>query len=757
MSSVGSPPVKGASAPPARPGTVDAVHARSGSAARSSRDAPAPNHEAIEDEFNSALEAILAALHCSRASILLFDAAGKLDFVAWHGLSAAYRAAVAGHSPWRRGERAPEPIAVPDVMAWDTDPAVASVIAGEGIRALLFVPLVVDGGVVGKFMVYFDEPHDFGRDERTIARAIARHISAGVAREQAQAELRRSEARYRAILQTQDDLVCRFLADGTIVFVNESYAQARGSTADELQGANLWDFVAEADRDAVRAQLDQLTPAHPQVRIENRFVTTDGVRWMLWTNRAIAFDANGGWAEAQSTGVDITERKYMEEALRSSEERFRTIVETTPECVKLVSAEGTVVHINSSGWVMLGAHSLDEVMGSSIYDVIAPEDRERFRRFNESVCAGAKGELGYDIINLRGERRHLETRAAPFPGPSGGILHLAIARDVTDRVRAEERAQRINAEFRALADNIHQLAWMMDDTGYIYWFNQRWLDYTGTSLEDVRGWGWRRVHHPEFVEQVTAKFRQHIANGEPWEDTFPLRGKDGEYRWFLSRALPIRDDDGRVVRWFGTNTDITERKVAEEQRAFLVNELNHRVKNTLATVQSLAVQTLRTAGDNNARQLFQSRLLALSRAHDLLTAESWAGAGLRNVVQRATLPFEGSPGRIGQTGEELRVSPKQALALSLVLHELATNAAKYGALSGGAGRVEISWEVVRGVLILAWSERGGPPVTPPARTGFGTRLIERSLAHDLDGRASLDFRPDGLVARLEVPLAGSPQ
>src|SRR5262245_30972084 len=128
----------------------------------------------------------------------------------------------------------------------------------------------------------------------------------------------------------------------------------------------------------------------------------------------------------------------------------------------------------------------------------------------------------------------------------------------------EEALRESEARFRTLADNMSQLAWMADHRGETFWYNRRWFEYTGTTLEDVNGWGWQKVHHPDHVQRVVERIRHSFQTGEPWEDTFPLRGKDGNYRWFLSRAVPIRDGGGDVLRWFGTNTDITERLRSEE-------------------------------------------------------------------------------------------------------------------------------------------------------------------------------------------------
>ena len=144
----------------------------------------------------------------------------------------------------------------------------------------------------------------------------------------------------------------------------------------------------------------------------------------------------------------------------------------------------------------------------------------------------------------------------------GGLGYIGSCIDTQDRRHAEEALR--DEDFRTLADNISQLAWMTDASGWIFWYNQRWFDYTGTTLEQMQGWGWQQVHHPEHIDRVVERFRHSLETGEPWEETFPLRGKDGTYRWFLSHALPIRDEAGRILRWFGTNTDITDRKQAEE-------------------------------------------------------------------------------------------------------------------------------------------------------------------------------------------------
>ena len=218
--------------------------------------------------------------------------------------------------------------------------------------------------------------------------------------------------------------------------------------------------------------------------------------------------------------------------------------------------------------------------------------------------------------------------------------------------------------------------------------------------------------------------------------------------WKRSEAAMARDVAERT--WAAV-----ERAQAEQRQRLLINELNHRVKNTLATVQAIAFQTLK--GETplaEARRRFETRLMALSRAHSLLTAQNWEGASLERVVRDSTEYLSEDRGRFRISGKEIWLAPRAALALALAFHELSTNAAKYGALSGEHGTVAISWVVEDGILHLRWKESGGPEVAAPVHRGFGSRLIERGLAADLGGRATLAFEPDGLACTIEAALAG---
>ncbi|WP_395672790.1 sensor histidine kinase [Phenylobacterium sp.] len=233
--------------------------------------------------------------------------------------------------------------------------------------------------------------------------------------------------------------------------------------------------------------------------------------------------------------------------------------------------------------------------------------------------------------------------------------------------------------------------------------------------------------------------------------------KDKERFWGNGVTMRLSDGSGfvKILR------DETPSKLADEQRVLLLNELNHRIKNTLATVQSLAEQTLRAGNvDAGTRESLTNRLLALSQAHDVLVQENWAAADLHTIVGQAVAPHTRSDGGIEMNGPPVRVNPQQAVALSLALHELATNALKYGSLTTPDGQVAVTWNTAldgqgRRYMNLLWEESGGPHVTEPQQTGFGTRLLAKNFGRESGGSARLDYRPEGLRCVLELPLSHS--
>ncbi|MGO4566794.1 HWE histidine kinase domain-containing protein [Rhizobium sp. 2YAF20] len=291
----------------------------------------------------------------------------------------------------------------------------------------------------------------------------------------------------------------------------------------------------------------------------------------------------------------------------------------------------------------------------------------------------------------------------------------------------------------------------------IIFANNAFLDLTGYSREEVLGQSFNflmaRGTDPGSLARIETAFAGNAVDGSE----ISYRRKDGSFFWSAILISPVRNESDDIVQHFASFVDLTDHKREQAQFRMLIDELNHRVKNTLATVQSIVWQALRNASDPEViRESIESRLFALSRSHDLLTHENWEGAGLRDLVKAALEPFGVGNGRsehIAITGGNIRVSPKVALALGIAFHELATNAVKYGAFSNKAGSVLISWTnepTPKGSrLLLRWQEKNGPPVIYPLRKGFGSRVIERGLAHELEGTVDLDYRTEGVVCTVD--------
>lgn len=444
--------------------------------------------------------------------------------------------------------------------------------------------------------------------------------------------------------------------------------------------------------------------------------------------------------------ADLIERTKSEDALRKSETRFRELVEQTPDGIFLTDANGRYIDVNPAGCELLGL-TREEILSSALPDMIVPEQKHRIPEEVARFDAGTIVRSEWCMLRKDGTRFEAEIVSRRLPN---GDLQ-GIVRDVSE-LRCREAALRESEErFRMLADNISQLAWTCKELGNVDWYNKRWLDYTGLTFEELKDWGWMSCQHPDHVDRVVASVTRSRETGEVWEDTFPLRGKDGQYCWFLSYAYPIKDEDGRVIRWFGTNTDITERKKAEDTQRLLLNELNHRVKNTLAIVQAIAQRT--AAGTHDPAEFaknFSGRIQSLSRVHTILSDSSWHGAGLHELINDQLLAGAVDETKLTVKGPAIQLDPQMALHVALILHELGTNSNKYGALSVPEGNVSVSWSADE-MLNIRWVERGGPPVEAPAKCGFGTKLIEQ-CADGQEGTARILYEKSGVIAEIQLPL-----
>lgn len=437
------------------------------------------------------------------------------------------------------------------------------------------------------------------------------------------------------------------------------------------------------------------------------------------------------------------------------------IVASSSDAIVGKALDSTVLSWNQAAERIFG-YTAEEIVGRSIR-LLIPDDRQvEEDRILASIRAGRRV-APFETIRRRkdGSEVHLSVTVSPVHDVDGRVIAASkIARDITEARAVKRALEDSESRFRLMADNIAQLAWIAAPDGAITWYNQRWYEFTGTTFAEMRDWGWRAVQHPDYLAEVEANYRAAVAAGNTWEDTFPLRGADGRYRWFLSRAQPLYGATGQILCWFGTNTDITAQRDAEKRIELLMLEVNHRAKNMLAMIQSLARRSL-DAGDPASAAFvtrLERRIAGLAANQDLLVRRNWTAVPIEELVA-VQLAFLGEalaqvewPG--DDRGESLMVTPAAAETIGMALHELATNALKYGALAVPEGRVRLDWERAGDVVRIGWTERGGPPVAgEPDSRGFGSRLIAEMPRVRLGAEVTIGYPPEGLSWTLSCPVA----
>ncbi len=402
-------------------------------------------------------------------------------------------------------------------------------------------------------------------------------------------------------------------------------------------------------------------------------------------------------------------------------------------------------------------YSADEIVGRSIRTLIPDEHQAEEDAILASIVRGERVPR-FETARLRkdGMRVPLSVTVSPVRNAEGAVVAASkVAHDLSDEKRMLRQIEEVEDRFLLLADNMAQLAWMADRDRGVFWYNKRWFDFTGTTFEDMQGWGWRTVHHPDHRDRVSERWREHFEADDEWEDTFPLRSASGDYRWFLTRAVPIRNAAGEIVCWFGTNTDVTEMRDAEQRIELLLREVNHRAKNMLAIVQSLARSSDVTREGFIDR--FEQRIQALAANQDLLVNRAWSRVPVRDMIEAHLAFLSDTLARCDYSGPEILLAPSSVEVLSMAIHELAINALKYGALSNEEGKLKIVWRVDRAegqdVFVMEWRESGGPPVTAPSRRGFGSRIIVDVPRIKLNAAVKQEFAASGLVWTLSCPLA----
>jgi PAS domain S-box-containing protein len=474
---------------------------------------------------------------------------------------------------------------------------------------------------------------------------------------------------------------------------------------------------------------------------------------------------------AERTWVAV-ERAHAKAALRETEERLRRVLDVDTVGVVFFDFVGGITGANDAFLRTIGFTREELEAGRVRYEDLTPPEWQWRDRQTLAELKATGESAPFEKEYFRKDRSRIWIYCASKRLTDGTAVEFVL--DVTDRKRAEAALRESEERFRAVANLVPDLLWRNDLRTGADWYNRRWLEYTGRSMEEASGEGWLDVIHPDDRAASRARFRHAVETGEPLRLEHRIRRTaDGMYRWFLVRAEPVRDEDGVIVQWFGAATDIHEQRTAmdalresERRQRVLTAELQHRVNNALAMVRAIASQTLANSETVDAfHESFEGRLNALARAQHLLVSRDVEEASLSELIEHELMEYGG---RLGETvtvdGPDVRLRPTAVQTLAMAFHELTVNAVKHGALSPDAptGRIAVAWAVepagttpeAAPRLLVRWAESGVPHVEPNAtRRGQGRDLIEEALPHVLKGtEVQFEFRRGGVRCTFDVPL-----
>jgi PAS domain S-box-containing protein len=547
--------------------------------------------------------------------------------------------------------------------------------------------------------------------------------------------------------------------EGIILRANKAELDMLGYSSEEYVGRHVAEFHADAP--VIGDILQRLSCGKPLDRYPARLRARDGsVKHVLITSNSRFVDSK--FVNTRCFTIDVTKLHAAEEARQASEARLAATYEAASVGISEADETGHFLRVNDSLCRITG-RSRDELLGMTFLDYTDPDDQAEDA---ELYARQVRGDIENYTIRKRAIRpdgavRHLDILSSSVRDSEGRFLYgVRVAQDVTATKVLEDRLREGEQRMRDLLEALPAAIYTTDAQGRINFYNRAAVEMAGRTPQPGDEWcvTWK-LHWPDGTPLPHNECPMAVALRE----NRPVRGAeavaerpDGRRVPFIPYPTPLRDAAGNLVGAINMLVDISERKSAENAQKVLIDELNHRVKNTLATVQSFASQTARHAADlDEFLPTFTGRLLALARAHDLLTQRNWQDAPFEQLAHDIVAPVSG--GRVLTEGPPLDLDARTALSITMVLNELLTNAAKYGALSVPEGSVSLTWRIrpseqAHDRLECEWRERGGPSVTPPKRRGFGTRLMERCIEHDLAGEFDLVFEPEGTRCRILFPI-----
>jgi PAS domain S-box-containing protein len=446
-----------------------------------------------------------------------------------------------------------------------------------------------------------------------------------------------------------------------------------------------------------------------------------------------------------------------------SDEQFRALAAYLPTLCWLARGDGYIIWYNER-WHDYCGTTPEQMEGWGWQSVHDPEQLAGvLQAWQRSIALGEPFEMVFPLRGADGSFRPFLTRVVPARNETGDVVRwFGVNTEIGDQVRAEDALRLSEAKFEALTDAMPQMVWSALPNGEHDYFNAQWYAFTGVPVGSTDGAGWADMFHPDDRQQANEKWAHSLESGELYEVEYRLRHHTGSYRWTLGRAQPLRDAGGRISRWIGTCTDIDEAKRAAEETELLGRELSHRIKNIFAVIGGIVSLTGRRSVELRpiVKELLD-RISALGRAHNFArphSPESQPGelAGtLHGLIVALLEPYTNDQlERVRLSGDDIPVDDRGATPLSLALHELATNSAKYGALSSETGKLDLCVTQDGAQVRLVWREIGGPQIeSTPERVGFGTELADIAIERQLGGSIQRDWMVDGLQVTIEFETA----
>ena len=715
----------------------------------------------LEEVCEPALDAIVKALRCQRASVLLFDAANRMRFVSWRGLSEEYRRAVDGHSPWTHDSTGVQPICIDDVDRAELPGSLAQAVRAEGIGAMAFVPLQGNKCLLGKFMTYFDAPHVFTDSEIAVALTIARQLGFGIertraeaARQHAELALRESEARKSGILESALDGIVTMDGVGRIVDFNPAAEQLSQYRRAEVLGRTVAEILIpqrfrEAHQSGLRAFAETGETSLIGQRLEVPVLRRDGSEF----EAELAISASrldSGQVLFTYYLRDISERRRNER----SAQHLAAIVESSDDAIASKDLDGVITTWNEGAERLFG-YSAEEVIDKPVTILIPRERQDEEPGILARIRRGERIEH-YETVRRRkdGSLVDISLSVSPIKDARGRIVGASkIARDISDRKKAEAKLTASERRLKELLAAIPAAIYTTDAQGRITYFNQAAVEMAGrTPVIGSDEWcvTWK-LYLPDGTPLPHDQCPMAVAlrEGRPIRNVEAVGERpDGSRVPFIPYPTPLRDESGSIVGAINMLVDISERKQAETQQRILLNELNHRVKNNMQLLQSLLSSGARRTQNPEAKKILSDashRIAAMAAAQRVFystseTTRCSAQRVLDAVCETARQAFPPGVEIESEAGAAV-ISNDAAMPLSLILNELLTNAVKHGLNGRTQGVIRVRLTEDKGSFVLTVEDDGpGFDLDEVRKESSGLRLVE-GLARQLKGHFEVTRNP----------------